>query len=128
MLGANKHKDKEIIELCVAIFPKQMTDLNINYFYKGLLLSSLCSIDNLFEEYKQVIKELYNQIISNQLPDGSWEGDYSLLMPHPSVLNVNENIKWIKDNKGTNIITKDFNRVFTTVSCLMGVSAYEKRV
>jgi hypothetical protein len=128
-MGAIQFKDEQIISFCENLVKKIIKTSEHNYFFKGLLLNTLCLTDNLFNKYNEVIKKLATQIISNQYIDGSWEEGFSLIIPHPSVLNPNkENFVWEKGNSGTNIIVKDHNRIFTTVSCLIALKAYERKI
>ena len=39
----------------------------------------------------------------------------------------NKDIAWTKDSKGTNIMVSDYNRLFTTASCLTALKKYEER-
>ena len=126
--GAVQIKDEHIISLCENLVQKVINIYEHNYFFKSLLLETLCLTDNLFNKYKEVITELVMQIKSNQFSDGSWKEDFSLRIPHPSISYPNkENITWKKGNRGTNIVVKDYNKVFTTISCLTALKAYEGR-
>jgi len=130
MLGADKLNDTEILDLC----EKRLEHLikqhsKFNYFDKGLVLSALCVRDQYFLKYSDQAKAVVDQILSNQLTDGSWQESYALKMPHPSVINASSSyIDCKKGNRGTNIITKDYNRIFTTASCLKALKYYESRV
>lgn len=128
LLGATKTEDKQVIALCEKRIEKLLKK-ELNYFYKGFLLNTLCLTKSLFNKHFEQIKNLVNQISSNQFSDGSWLEDYSLKIPHPSVINSDdESIIWRKNDKGTNIVVKDFNRIFTTVSCLTAFKKYESRI
>lgn len=127
--GAIKIKDEQIISFCENFVEKIININRHNYFFKGLLLHTLCLTSNLFNKYNEIVKGLAQKITSNQYNNGSWIEGHSLRIPHPSVLNPNkENIVWKEGNRGTNIIVKDYNRVFTTVSCLSALKIYEKRI
>jgi len=103
-------------------------DVSNNYF-KGLLLSTLCLTDFMFDKFNKNAIKLYYDIINNQYSDGSWNESYSLRIPHPSTLSIHNRINiWSKANKGTNILVKDHNRFFTTISCLTALNLYEKRI
>lgn len=129
ILGADKLNDLEILDLCEKRLEYLIgQDSEFNYFDKGLLLSSLCLTDRYFTKYSDKVRKVADQILSNQLADGSWEESYALKMPHPSVLNASSDyIKCKKGDRGTNIITKDYNRIFTTASCLKALKHYESR-
>ncbi len=129
LLGAVQFKDEQIISFCENFIEKIIITNEDNYFFKGLLLHTLCLTDNLFNKHNKVITELVFQITSNQYKDGSWVENFSLRIPHPSIINPNnENLVWEKGNNGTNIIVKDYNRIFTTSSCLTALKAYERRI
>ncbi|WP_237276003.1 prenyltransferase/squalene oxidase repeat-containing protein [Tenacibaculum ovolyticum] len=98
-----------------------------NCFYLGLLLESL-TVNNLFlEKYKHDINEIVNIVLNEQLEDGSWLENASMRIPQPSITNANSsNITWKLSDSGTNIIVKDFHRLFTTSACISGLSSYIK--
>lgn len=129
LLGTVQYHDEQIISICEKKIEKIVKKETLNLFYSGLLLSALCLTETLFSKCGKKVKELVNEILLNQYTDGSWNESYSLRLPHPSVLNPNdEKIVWRKANKGTNIIVKDHNRIFTTVSCLTALKNYEERI
>ncbi|WP_028888808.1 prenyltransferase/squalene oxidase repeat-containing protein [Tenacibaculum ovolyticum] len=96
-----------------------------NCFYLGLLLESLI-VNNLFlEKYKQDINEIVSIVLNEQLKDGSWLENASMRIPQPSIINANSsNVTWKVSDSGTNIIVKDFHRLFTTSACISGLSSY----
>ena len=102
-------------------------DEDKNCFYLGLLLESL-TVNNLFlEKYKQDINEIVSIVLNEQLKDGSWLENASMRIPQPSITNANSsNITWKLSDSGTNIIVKDFHRLFTTSACISGLSSYIK--
>ncbi|MFK7750726.1 MAG: hypothetical protein AB8B65_20205 [Kordia sp.] len=127
LLAAIKTNDTEIIRLSEIRTEIELkrTVKTTNYFYKSYLLKTVCLRANLLKKHRAEIDNIALQIISNQFADGSWKGNYSLKMPHPSVVNTaRKDIQWKPGNKGTNCIVKDFNRVFTTVSCLSALKNY----
>ena len=126
LLAAIKTNDKEIIRLSeIRLEIALKTAKSANYFNKSYLLNALCLRDSLIKKHSSKIQEIALQLISNQFEDGSWKASYSLKMPQPSVINAaHEDIQWKPASKGTNIIVKDFNRVFTTVSCLSALKNY----
>lgn len=127
--GAIQINDEQIISLCENFIEKIINTNRYNYFFKGLLLHTLCLTNNLFNKYNEIVKKLVKQIKCNQYDNGSWAENYSLRIPHPSIINPNkENIVWKEGNTGTNIIVKDYNRIFTTISCLTALKSYEKRI
>jgi len=96
-----------------------------NCFYLGLLLESLTVNDFFINKYKQDINEIVSIVLKEQLKDGSWLENASMRIPHPSITNANStNITWKISDSGTNIIVKDFHRLFTTVACISGLSSY----
>lgn len=125
--AAVKNKDVKIIELCESLIIRCEYD-NYNYFYKGLFLGSLCLTDNLYRSSTDKINILFEDICGHQFFDGSWEESDSLRIPFPTVINPNSEVdNWINSDQGTNIITEDFNRTFTTISCVTGLRLYEKK-
>jgi len=125
--AALKVGDQELIKISEDILA-EIIDKDYTYFYKGQLLSVLSSTTRLFEKYKTKATALANDLIENQFSDGSWKESHSLRIPHPSIINPEElSITWQQNNKGTNIVVKDYNRIFTTVNCLEGLYLYEQR-
>ena len=126
LLSAIKVNNTEIIRLCeIRIEIELSTVKTTNYFHKSYLVKTLCLLDNLMKKHSAKIDKIILQLLSNQFTDGSWQANYSLKIPHPSVINpTNKDIQWKPASKGTNIIVRDFNRVFTTVSCLSALKNY----
>ncbi|MGG8495341.1 hypothetical protein ACQY1Q_02895 [Tenacibaculum sp. TC6] len=97
-----------------------------NYFYLGLLLEVL-SISNELKKYEMLREEISNLLLKNQFEDGSWKESEAMRIPYPSIINAGHpEIKWSVTDKGTNIIVKDFHRLFTTSACISGLRAYAK--
>ena len=129
LFAAVQEDDSEIIKLCEERVEKVVNNKTNNYFIISTLLGSLLLTDSLLQKHKRVSKSLVNQILSNQYTDGSWESGYSLKIPHPSIINsADKSIEWKRGSRGTNILVKDYNRLFTTVSCLNSLKAYEERI
>jgi len=127
--GAVLFKDTQILKLCEKKVERLIEQDVSNNYFKGLLLSTLCLTDFMFDKFNKNAIKLYYDIINNQYSDGSWNESYSLRIPHPSTLSIHNRINiWSKANKGTNILVKDHNRFFTTISCLTALNLYEKRI
>lgn len=130
LLGAIKNKDEQVVDLCENRIVKFIElEKELNYFFKGFLLKTLCLTNNLKFKYSKETEKLVDEISSNQFSDGSWLEGYSLKIPHPSSIKPDEesNVS-IKANKGTNIVVKDYNRIFTTISCVTALKFYESRI
>lgn len=97
-----------------------------NYWYQGQLLELLCLHED-FAKYQAAKKALVTALTSGQFIDGSWPASAAMRIPHPAVLRADHpEIKWILADRGTNCVLQDFHRVFTTVSCVAGLTAYGK--
>lgn len=128
LLSAVNSDDKELIDLVESKMPL-LIDKPYNNFFKGLLISTLCLTDRLFNSFNKQLKRLVNELINDQFVDGSWQQGNSLRIPHPSALNVDlKDIVWRKADKGTNILVEDHNRIFTTISCLNAVYSYQQKI
>jgi hypothetical protein len=98
-----------------------------NCFYLGLLLESLTVTSLFLDKYRQDVNEIVNIVLNEQLKDGSWLENASMRIPHPAIIDANNaTINWKISDSGTNIIVKDFHRLFTTSACLLGLSNYKK--
>ena len=126
--GAKISGNKKIYTFCLSflktnylnqkVLPKTILD---NNFYLGLLLDILCKNPEL--KSKKQISYLYNLLLSRQKIDGSFESSYAMRTPAPNIINASENdIEYVKSNKGSNIIFKDYNRLLSTVVCLKAIS------
>lgn len=98
-----------------------------NEFYLGLLINALSSLNNKTFDSLSILNKLVSCLLKTQKKDGSWKANYSLRMPSPQIINPNSEVTyWEKDIKGTNILVKDFHRLFTTATCLSGLDKYKK--
>ncbi len=55
LMGAIQFKDEQIIFICENFIEKIIKTNGYNYFFKGLLLHTLCLTDNLFNKYNDVL-------------------------------------------------------------------------
>lgn len=98
-----------------------------NCFYLGLLLESLTINESISNQYTKVINEIVEILLKEQLTDGSWLENTAMRIPHPAIIDAsNSTINWRISDSGTNIIVKDFHRLFTTSACISGLSNYKK--
>ncbi len=96
-----------------------------NTFYLGLLLDCICSSDFLYKVHQESAKKISSFLISNQMTDGSWLPSYALRIPQTKLRNPNSSdISWRRSNKGTNIVLDNFNRQFTSIVCLSGLTHF----
>lgn len=129
IIASSLSHDNEILLLCNRILNKYLKNIQFpikNEFYAGLLLNAVCYSNNELIISKSILSKLVLGLIESQKKDGSWEGNYSLRMPSPHIINPNIEVKfWDENNRGTNIHVKDFHRLFTTVSCLSALTKYD---
>lgn len=124
-------KDQELKRICEddIVLNYERTRDSENYFYIGLLVDALSQEKTILQKHSGILSDMVSLLKKNQKNDGSWEGNYSLRMPHPEIINPGkDNITWNKDTKGTNIIVKDFNGLFTTTVCLSAIYHFEQNV
>ncbi len=132
--GAVLIEDTNIIKLVTNSLEEftKSTSFNIlkedkNYFYLGLLLESLTINESISNQYTKVINEIVEILLKEQLTDGSWLENTAMRIPHPAIIDAsNSTINWRISDSGTNIIVKDFHRLFTTAACISGLSNYKK--
>ncbi len=122
--------DDEIFNLCCNELNDSLKkDKSIfdNEFFAGLSLLAISNSRHMFEYDGEVINNLLNYLFTAQKSDGSWNGNYSMRIPSPWTINPDKEVNsWKKDNKGTNVIVQDFNRVFTSVVCLSALKEYNR--
>ncbi|ELR73693.1 squalene-hopene cyclase [Fulvivirga imtechensis AK7] len=129
--GATLINDDEVLKLCNPILDRYVkTGLTgksaSNYFYMGVLLD--CVFDSKIEkdEWKEPIQKLASTLLENQMEDGSWPGNYSLRIPHPGIkFPQDPSHRWMKSDRGTNIVVEDFHRLFTSVVCTASLVKHE---
>jgi hypothetical protein len=126
MEATSKNNDLEIQKLCRNRIDKIVDeDRNQGLFYRSMLLRAIVNDDVLKIKYKDKIEFIVEKILEEQCIDGSWEGEHFLKIPSPNVTNpMDKKIIWTKTDRGTNILVKDYHRIFTTVSCLKALSQY----
>lgn len=94
-----------------------------NLFLSGMVLEILL-LNN--DKYGFEIEKLKDYLLNKQFQDGSWENSHTLQIPDPSHDDPKDKIYGISSH-GTSVRAKEFNRLFTTVSILKGLSEYVKR-
>lgn len=85
-------------------------------FYTALAIKALecVTINDHVSDYVPFIKESINWLLKHQFEDGSWQSENLLRIPAPNV-HAPEDIKqWKFSSFGVNVITDDYERVFTT--------------
>jgi hypothetical protein len=128
--GAIETSDKEmatLAEYCIeqSIDKEEDNTFHTNKFYQGLLLEMLCNSNTLFEKHQNIIALKVQQLIHHQYDDGSWEANGSMRIPHPEMVKNDINSQnWPCKDTGTNIIVKDFHRIFTTAICSSALLSY----
>jgi len=93
-----------------------------NTFITGLAIEALM-ID--YGSYKEEIDLAVKYLLDNQFSDGSWENSHSLQVPAPSATSPTNN--YSVSSYGTSVRAKEFNRLFSTVTNLSALLAYENR-
>lgn len=84
-------------------------------FYSFLLLNTLCTTKQIFEEYFEHAERILNGLFSFQNDDGSFPSSYILRIPAPHVMDPEVVEKWNRGvGTGVNCIANDFMRLFST--------------
>jgi|TARA_E500000318_G_scaffold46428_1_gene43766 hypothetical protein len=97
-----------------------------NIFYVALRLLSTIKSKDIFKYDNSPDKLLSEILLNAQLENGSWGGNYSMKIPSPDVLYPERQVhEWKEGNKGTNIVLKDFNGVFTSVVSFVALENYK---
>ncbi len=97
-------------------------------FYTSLCIKALESITDADVTIKKRIKKGVKWLLSQQNDDGSWDSEYLLKIPSPEVLDPQKIKKWKKSSFGVNVITDNYERVFTTALTYNALSLYKKYV
>lgn len=127
IIASSIKNDVEMLSLSYELLNKYLDKklLPTNEFYTALLIKSFCLTNNNSLYENSILSKLISKLLKTQKKDGSWDGNYSLRMPSPYVINPNLEVDvWDQNNKGTNIIVKDFHGLFTTASCLSALNNY----
>lgn len=129
--GTLENNDKELLSLVENslefIMKNEGVAIVSNKFYEALLIEIICSSEYLFKEYYGEISLKVKNLTDNQFDDGSWISSQSMRIPHPEISKNNLNSEnWPCKDSGTNIIVKDFHRIFTTVACNSALISYKK--
>lgn len=127
IIACSIKNDNEMLSLCYKLLNRYLNEklLPTNEFYTALLINSFCLTNDSSLYKNSILSKLISKLLKAQKKDGSWDGNYSLRMPSPYVTNPNLEVNiWNENNKGTNIIVKDFHGLFTTVSCLSALNNY----
>lgn len=89
-----------------------------------MLLSLLCTDKELFCKFKKEADKAFLWLAKNQYSDGSFLESTCLRVPSPDSINPKDIENWRLGNKKTNIITKDFSRLFSTAQACSAVNQY----
>lgn len=74
-----------------------------------------------------IIEKGVDWLLTQQFDDGSWPSEFLLRIPNPSVSYPSKEIKkWRRSSFGFNIITDDFERVFTSAVVYNALKKYEE--
>jgi hypothetical protein len=94
-----------------------------NLFYTGLALDILLLNPVGIE---QQIEKTVSFLLQKQFSDGSWQNSNALQVPNSKDTKPN-NSHFPVSTFGMNVRAKEFNRLFTTISVLKSLSAYEDK-
>lgn len=83
-------------------------------FYTALSIKALESVSGDDKSIKEHIARGIKWLLCQQNEDGSWDSENILRIPAPEILDPQKIIKWRKSSFGVNIITDNYQRVFTT--------------
>ena len=97
-------------------------------FYTSLCVKALESITAADANIRNCIEQGIKWLLSQQNDDGSWDSEYLLKIPSPEVLDPQEIKRWKKSSFGVNVITDNYERVFTTALTYNALSLYRKYV
>jgi squalene cyclase len=95
-----------------------------NSFYTSMLLSLLCSDKELFYKFKNEADKAFLWLAKNQYSDGSFLESTCLQVPSPDVINPRDVKNWKLGHTKTNIITKDFSRLFSSAQSCNAINQY----
>lgn len=102
---------------------------NPSVFYTAL---SLKAIEEIYLNDRQssllpIIEKGVDWLLTQQFDDGSWPSEFLLRIPNPSIRFPSKEIKnWRRSSFGFNIITDDFERVFTSAVVYNVLKKYEE--
>lgn len=94
-----------------------------NLFYTGMALEILLLDQN---NTTLEIEKTVGYLLQNQYDDGSWENSHALQVPKTMDIEP-KNTHYPVSSFGMNVRTKEFNRLFTTVSVLQALTCYESK-
>lgn len=99
-------------------------------FYTALALKALehVYINEKGSVLRGIITKGVRWILSQQYEDGSWNSEYILRIPKPSVRHPCKNEVYKKTSFGFGIITDDYKRVFTTTLVYNILRVYKEYV
>lgn len=98
-------------------------------FYTALSLKALEEVylNDRKSSLLPIIEKGVDWLLTQQFDDGSWPSEFLLRIPNPSVRFPSKEIKkWRRSSFGFNIITDDFERVFTSAVVYNALKKYEE--
>ena len=96
-------------------------------FFTALAISAFCSSPIVFSNNMKQVRNAVEWLMKNQYTDGSFDCTYSLQIPRPDVTDTRIVAEWSKSSKySTNVVVKDFMRLFTTSAVLKAFDDYKK--
>ena len=100
---------------------------NESPFFTALSISAFCSSQVIYNIYRERIQKAAQWLMENQYTDGSFDCTYSLQIPKPDVTDTRLVDEWSKSNSlSTNVVVKDFMRLFTTSAVLKALDDCKK--
>lgn len=93
-----------------------------NLFYTALALEMM--LEN--PKYSKIADKLADFLIKNQYNDGSWLESNSLCIPEPNEISPQNKNLPVK-NFGVNVRSKEFNRLFTSISAIRSLYLWKNQ-
>ena len=97
-------------------------------FYTSLCLKALETIPDMDSRIKERLEKGITWLLRQQNDDGSWDSENILRIPAPEVVDPHIIEKWKKSSFGVNVITDNYERVFTTALAYNTLHFYKDHV
>lgn len=99
-------------------------------FYTAMAIKALecVTINDNTRAYVYLVTEGIDWLIKQQFSDGSWDSEYLLRIPAPNDHSPEKNKQWKLSSFGVNVITDDYERVFTTALVYNVIRTYEEQI
>lgn len=81
-------------------------------------------IEKLYTDNRIAVKKSIEWIVNNQFDDGSWPETNAMRLPYFKTEDPDAISSWPVSRTGLNVRAVEFNRLFSTATCISALNSY----